>query len=254
MGTRVQPLQFEVPDDDPFANDKLDRRQVAEILTHLMVSFEGPCVLAVDAAWGTGKTTFLRMWTRHLRKLNLSVVEFNAWQTDFAVDPFLALSEELAEELKSHKDALGHKVDDFKEATLKILRQVGPDLARTVVSVLLGSTVGGVAGDALASLADERLSHYRDAKRAITTFRQTLGDVADALSKHREGRPLVVVIDELDRCRPSYAIELLETAKHLFAVDRVVFVLAVNRAELAQSVRALYGSGFNADGYLRRFF
>lgn len=91
------------------------------------------------------------MWTRHLRKSSLSVVKFNAWQTDFAVDPFLALSEELAEELKSHKDALGHKVDDFKAATLKILRQVGPELARTVVSALLGSTVGGVAGDALAS-------------------------------------------------------------------------------------------------------
>ena len=52
---------------------------------------------------------------------------------------------------------------------------------------------------------------------------------------------LVIVIDELDRCRPSYAVELLEAAKHIFAVDHVVFVLAVNRSELAHSVRALYG-------------
>ena len=57
-----------------------------------------------------------------------------------------------------------------------------------------------------------------------------------------------------DRCRPSYAVELLEVAKHLFTVDHVVFALAVNRAELAQSVRALYGAGFDAEGYLRRFF
>ena len=68
------------------------------------------------------------------------------------------------------------------------------------------------------------------------------------------GKPLVIMIDELDRCRPSYAIELLEVAKHLFAVDNVVFVLAVNRAELVHSVKALYGSGFDAEGYLRRFF
>ena len=62
------------------------------------------------------------------------------------------------------------------------------------------------------------------------------------------------MIDELDRCRPTYAIELLETAKHIFGVDHVVFVLAVNRSELAHSVKALYGSEFGAEGYLRRFF
>ena len=62
------------------------------------------------------------------------------------------------------------------------------------------------------------------------------------------------MIDELDRCRPPYAVELLEVAKHLFSVDYIVFVLAVNRPELAHSIRDLYGSGFDAAGYLRRFF
>ena len=61
------------------------------------------------------------------------------------------------------------------------------------------------------------------------------------------------MIDELDRCRPSYAVELLEVAKHLFEVEHIVFVLAINRAQLAHSIRALYGIGFDADGYLRRF-
>ncbi len=64
----------------------------------------------------------------------------------------------------------------------------------------------------------------------------------------------MVVIDELDRCRPSYAIELLEAAKHLFAVDNIVFILATSRSALAHSVKAVYGSGFDAEGYLRRFF
>ena len=66
--------------------------------------------------------------------------------------------------------------------------------------------------------------------------------------------PLIVMIDELDRCRPSFAVEFLETTKHLFAVDQVVFVLAVNRKELAHAVKALYGNDFDADRYLRRFF
>ena len=78
--------------------------------------------------------------------------------------------------------------------------------------------------------------------------------MAKTLSESHQGRPLVVMIDELDRCRPSYAVELLETAKHLFAVDHIIFVLAVNRSELAHAIRALYGSGFDAEGYLGRFF
>ena len=50
------------------------------------------------------------------------------------------------------------------------------------------------------------------------------------------------MVDELDRCRPSYAVELPEVVKHLFTVDGVVFVIAVNRAELTHSIRALYGT------------
>ena len=64
----------------------------------------------------------------------------------------------------------------------------------------------------------------------------------------------MILIDELDRCRPSYAIELIEVAKHLFEADHVVFVLSVNRTQLTHSIRALYGDRFDASGYLRRFF
>ena len=78
--------------------------------------------------------------------------------------------------------------------------------------------------------------------------------MASTLATANQGCPLVVVIDELDRCRPSYAVELLEVAKHLFRVDHVVFVLTVNRSELAHSIRSLYGNDFDGDGYLRRFF
>ena len=62
------------------------------------------------------------------------------------------------------------------------------------------------------------------------------------------------MIDELDRCRPSYAVELLEVAKHLFSVDHIVFVLAINRSQLSHSISGVYGADFDATDYLRRFF
>ena len=109
-------------------------------------------------------------------------------------------------------------------------------------------------GQALASYAEKRLSEYQETQKSVKEFRSALQDMADTVSKSRGNRPLIVVIDELDRCRPSYAVELLEVAKHLFAVDHIVFVLAINRSELAHSIKALYGGDFDAVGYLRQFF
>jgi len=66
--------------------------------------------------------------------------------------------------------------------------------------------------------------------------------------------PLVVVVDELDRCRPTYAVEFLETIKHVFDVEGVVFVLTVNREQLDQSAAVLYGNAADPESYFRRFF
>ncbi len=104
------------------------------------------------------------------------------------------------------------------------------------------------------SFAEQRLSRYTEACKSVKAFRSVLQEAAGSLRKANGNLPLIVAIDELDRCRPSYAVELLEVAKHLFAVDHIVFVLAVNCEQLAHAVRALYGNGFDAEGYLRRFF
>ena len=85
-------------------------------------------------------------------------------------------------------------------------------------------------------------------------FKQSLSDIPRYVSACEQRSVLVVMIDELDRCRPSFAVELLELVKHLFSVENVVFVIAINRTELAHSIQALYGVKFDALGYLGRFF
>ena len=257
MGIRIQPREIDVPKDDPFKNDLLGRKEPAEVLTHLVGSIEGPCVLAVDAAWGTGKTTFLRIWSQHLHNHGFPVVGFNAWETDHSRDPFVALSSELTEGLQEYKDEpLAPKIAKTKEMATELLRRSVPGVIRVATAGILDVSplMEKEIGQALASYAKVRLSEYQEAQKSVNTFRSVLQDMAGTLSEARGNRPLIVVIDELDRCRPSYAVELLEVAKHLFMVDHIVFVLAVNRSELGHSIKALYGSGFDAEGYLRRFF
>ena len=236
---------------DPFKNDLLNRKPPAEVLTRLLRSFEGPCVLAVDAAWGNGKTIFLNMWRGHLVMQGFPVVEFNAWETDFAADPFLALSAEITDELQGWPNGISQEyLDKLKEA-------VGAVLPTALGLVATGAGIppeaGKEAGKALRAAAKARHSEYSKAKAARAKFEKALIAAVNELASERNELPLVVMIDELDRCRPSYAIELLEAAKHFFSVDGVVFVLAINRSELARSIQGLYGEAFDADAYLHRF-
>ena len=259
MGVRIQPTEIEVPPHDPFKNDCLGRKEPAVILTQIVGSIHGPCVLAVDAAWGTGKTTFLRIWSQHLRNEGFSVVEFNAWETDYSGDPFVALSTELTKEFQEHTDEqIAIQATELAKAAKEVI-------ARAVPAAIRVATGGVLDIDPILALrketdqsstlyAKDRLSEYLQAQKSVEDFRHILQKMAETLSESSDSRPLVVFIDELDRCRPSYATELLEMAKHLFTVDHIVFVLGVNRSELAHSIKALYGSSFDADGYLRRFF
>ena len=253
MAIRIQPRDIEVPEDDPFRDDLLGRREAVDTLTHLVGNIEGPCAMAVDAPWGAGKTTFLKIWARHLRNQGFPVVEFNAWETDFSRDPFVTLSSELTEGLHtSTAQPLSGKVDAIRKAAKDVLRKVAPGAIRLAAGTV--PIVGAELGHVLSAYAEESLSQHREARESVREFRRVLQGLAAALSEANGNHPLMVVIDELDRCRPSYAVELLEVAKHLFSVDGIVFVLAVNSDQLGHSVRALYGGDFDAEGYLRRFF
>ncbi|MCY3923113.1 MAG: P-loop NTPase fold protein [Chloroflexi bacterium] len=257
MSLRVQPPLLPISAGEPFLNDRLGREESIKALTEVVRSVDGPCVLAVDASWGMGKTTFLRMWSRHLRDISVPVVDFNAWDTDFAEDPFLAMFSEMTNALEALPTLRG-------SAALARWKQTGRDVVRDHKWAIARSAVSAVpyVGDRIASELSPESStpfhvdtaRFAEARAARQDFRESLRTAAKAASATSQLKPLVVMIDELDRCRPNYAIKLLETAKHLFGVDGVVFVLCLDRQQLVHSIRAVYGEGFDAEGYLRRFF
>lgn len=273
MTIRVQPAEIEIPKDNPFRPDSLGRKPSIKALTTTVGIIDGPAVMAVDASWGMGKTTFLRMWAQHLRNEGFPVVEFNAWETDFTWDPFFALWSELSAQLPVQDDddspgrlpMLARKLLPFlrsgaRGAAVGLALGGDPDLAAaaTGISGTLGD-LQGIANEPDAEHGPEKQTPfleatYLEAKTVLQEFSLTLRESAESLSEANDNRPLVVLIDELDRCRPTYAIELLETTKHLFSVDNVVFVLCLDRQQLTHSIKAVYGNGFDADGYLRRFF
>ena len=253
---RIRPSEFSVPSGDPFKNDLLDRKSAIEGLTRIVGASESPYVISVDAAWGSGKTAFLNMWCQHLENEGFTVVQFNAWETDFADSPLQALSAEITQRLERFRDSA------VKKGLEVVKKQAGKALTAVAKSALRGSgglVPGGpllaeAAISAFESRSEDPLTEYQQTRASLQDFTESIGDVAETVSRLNERKPLVVAIDELDRCRPTYAIELIETVKHIFAVENVVFILAINSTALTHSAKSLYGAEFDAERYFRRFF
>lgn len=83
--------QVEIDATDPFKNDVLDRKANIEILTQFITSYEQSIVLCIDAGWGQGKTTFIKMWQQYLKNQDIPTIYFNAWESDYTDDALIAL-------------------------------------------------------------------------------------------------------------------------------------------------------------------
>jgi hypothetical protein len=101
--------------------------------------------------------------------------------------------------------------------------------------------------------AEDLIESFKKEKRSLEKFRDSLEGAVQAIGEGEPQHPLVFFIDELDRCRPSFAIELLERVKHLFDVKNIVFVLSIDKKQLEAITAAVYGERIDAPEYLRRF-
>ena len=226
----VRPRDFEAIPEDALIKDTLGREEHVKAVCRAIAEMEGPAVVALDGGWGTGKTAVLAMCTAWLQsEFKITVVGFNAWSQSHTQMPLVDLVSVLTAQ---HKPAAG--------TLKKRVAAVGWHLAKF-------GTRGLVDRDVIAEATVSEDS-WDNAEKETAEFKNQLQDWARASGP----RGLVVCVDELDRCRPEYALSLLEVIRHLFDVPGVVVLLAINRSELSHSVKAIFGGDFSADRYLRR--
>lgn len=252
--------EIEIIKDDPYKNDALSRKETGEALTEFVLSANDSVVVCIDAPWGQGKTTFLRMWEQHLKNNDIPTIYFNAWESDFSDDALVCLIGEISASItelsktgdeSKAREYLG-KTKDIGIALLKRSVPVAAKIATAGALDLDKVTEQALAGLA-ESIAKEQLERYENSKKSIKSFRKAISQLASSTTDPDNPKPLVFIIDELDRCRPNFAIEILEKAKHFFNVDNIVFVLGADKKQLGSSIKAIYGEGLNVNGYLRRF-
>ena len=251
--------ELEIPSDDPFRNDALERKPVVEFLAGLLDKFNGPFVLALDSPWGTGKTTLVRMLKAKLELANFQCVYFNAWQTDFVDDPLVALVSELdcIDFVDGEaKTAFKKHLATAKKITTAVAKRglIAGAKAATLGALDLEREYEAVAADVAGGLTGDAIDAFQKEKAALRKLRDELEAAVAQLQASGKRESLVFFIDELDRCRPTFAIEVLERIKHLFDLSNIVFVLSVDKAQLSASVASVYGEKSDAQEYLRRFF
>ena len=231
-----------VAPDDPWHDDVLGRAQLGERLTNLVRFQSSPFAISLYGYWGTGKTFLLQRWQAQLERDSFRAIYFNAWEDDFCEDPLLAILGQLSDSFE--KDGLGAIIQNVTDIALPLLRQNFHSILHrhTGVTLQLDSQ----------NRDEDLLQVYRDQRATKVQLRSRLAEMS-ATVKEETGHPLVFIIDELDRCRPTFAIELLERVKHIFDAPNMVFVFGLNRDELCRSLSSLYGD-INTDIYLRRFF
>lgn len=257
-----RPPKFVATPEDPFKNDKLGREDSIRNLTMLMEGTDTPMVMTVSAPWGSGKSSFVQMWKAYLESEEGGkhpCIMFDAWKHDFHKEPLLAAMGEIGAFIKTHEAAYPEAQSYFEKCLKhapKLLKAVGGVASLlSFVHPAVGIVGKGAktAEKAIENVNSYVFEEYSLQKESVEDFKQELANFIQLITNGGETGPLYFFVDELDRCDPEYAIRLLESVKHFFDVEGIVFVLSVDRKKLGSMVRVRYGDGFDADGYLKRF-
>jgi hypothetical protein len=232
-------------------------------LYNLLLAQESLSTIAIDGSWGSGKTFFVKQSILVINAKNpisdmddekrekiISCLSFgkdknsvndnnydlamyyDAWENDNDMDPVLSIIYEITKQL-SITYQFKTDADLYK-------------VAGGIIETISGRNVNGI----LNSLrCEDPLEEFKKQKELEGKFADFFTEILE-----ERGNRLLVFIDELDRCKPSYAVHLLEQVKHYLCDERITFVFSVNLQELQHTIKHYYGNSFDACRYLDRFF
>ena len=261
----IAPPEPDISSDNVVGFDQSDifyYRDFGDHLADIVRKVRTPLVFALTGGWGSGKSVFAKQWAGELRKQwakndaknrkaeDAPVIYFDAFANDHQKSALFAL----AGEVMAFIGRRAKTADKLQESATQIAKGVGGVVAEGVARFATGGAAGvsEIAG-AMESALTKRMKDAEEGNDAFREFRGALENAAKELSG--DGQPLVFIVDELDRCRPDFALELLEKIKHLFSVPGVCFLVVTNLEQFKAVVQRAYGyNEKEARAYLDKFF
>lgn len=224
-----------------FEDDKLERKAIAENFKSILLN-TGLNVISVSAPWGGGKTYFIQNLIKLMENDSINIL-YNAWKSDFYESPLIPLFVELFNELE--------KVDikTKLEKDIKWSKKFAKNICKKS-SFQVGVNLGVVNCAANFDPNKKMIkSEYIELKGEMQEFKSKLTSIQTKLNKK-----IIIFVDELDRCHPMYTIKTLEIIKHFFGIPNIIFILSVDKKQIENSVRQIFGVNIGEEnGYLRKF-
>ena len=259
-------------------HDEFNRKPIAENIIRLLTSDIDLSPMVIDGGWGTGKTEFCKKLIRLMQEQHRDYqpVYIDAFRSDHSGEPLLAL---LAEIIKTctPEDTDEQPSEQRKNITRKVAKAAG-FVMKTVAKAAVGHVLKQNTDD-LAEEFQQIMNGDQDADSlaetvtdaAVTIASHTIDATVEALLKEQieaeknletlkacltelaADKPIILFIDELDRCRPDYAVDMLEVIKHVFDIENVKVVLVTNTKQLRAVINHRYGAEVDAQKYLDKF-
>ena len=258
-------------------HDEFNRKPIAENIIRLLTSPIDLSPMVIDGGWGTGKTEFCQKLIRLMEQQHpdYQPVYIDAFRSDHSGEPLLAL---LAEIIKSctpedtdgqpsERKRLTREISKLAKFGIKtganalfryFLKQSMDDLAEEFRQITSDEQEAKNAAEAVTDVAAKITDYTIDATVEALLKEQieaekNLETLKSCLKKLAADNPIILFIDELDRCRPDYAVDMLEVIKHVFDIENVKVVLVTNTKQLRAAINHRYGAEVDAQKYLDKF-
>lgn len=235
--------------------DEFNRQEIAKKILKLLNSDIEISPMVIDGDWGVGKTEFcyklINYIKEHAKKSN-EIIYIDAFKADHSDNPLITIISAI---LKTIPEGKGKK--KFLQKVLPVVRHTTKACLKASVSHVLRQDFAEVVDDfdkdiqktsetAIDALVELRLKDQTEAEKNLQALQKSLCDRA-------KETPLMIFVDELDRCRPNFAVDFLEVIKHTFNIENINFVLVTNKEQLKASINHCYGDKVDASRYLDKF-
>ena len=224
---------------EPFLDCFESTKAFAKDLMQDIGTKETPHSLLLSADYGMGKTFFSTRFTQYLRKNHYDVIYFSVWENDYMNEPFLAFSKVIVNYINNK-----FQYEKYKDNMKNLFEGI-----EKVISSISLSFFGG----AISISSKELLDNFKDTD-PIINFRKQLTSFITKIPKKK----LVIIVDELDRCRPDYAMKTLECIKHFFDIEGLFIIIPTNTNALNDCIKSLYGidncGRKSKENYFQKFF
>lgn len=238
-----------------FSQDEFNRRPIAEKIIKILNYDMDVSPLLLDGGWGTGKTTFCKKTIALIEEFEANeeikskIVYVDAFKTDHTGEPLLALLAEII------------KVCEPSNETINKLGMIAGSLLKTSAKAIIShilkvntddipESISDALEDVSNNAIDNGIAHLLKEQSKSEEY---INKLKELLSNMASGHKIIIFIDELDRCRPDYALDMLEVVKHIFDLQNVKIILVTNSEQLRAMINHRYGEKVNSHQYLEKF-